>query len=513
MNPPTFAIVGAVNHGKSSVVATLAEDDRVPISDIPGETAECQRFTLRDLLVFFDTPGFQNAREMLAEIREPAERSASPLDVFRAFAERHRDDPDFAAECRLLEPILAGGCILYVVDGSREFIEQHRAEMEILRLTGRPRVALINSTGVPAHLAEWQSRLGQQFSAVREFNAHRATWIERVELIETLANLDAGWKPALLAAAARLRDEGNRRLDDAAQILVELLADALTHTESAFLDPEEAGRREETAKELSARFQSAIAKRELRAHTRLIELFDHGLVNAESSAAELFADNLSSEETWRFLGMPWWVLATGGAATGAVLGAKGGAVAGAHMEIAMPSGIPTVVGTGVGGIGGLVAGGAGAVMLGKRMATPKVRFTARDDGERSFASRLAHKLIRDWLRTGTEVTVGPLTAVNFPWVLLDRAVGMFCYLHHRTHAQRDRVRIKSARLRESLEAAGIATAQWDPATRKMCQQSFAAIRKGGDLGKVFPALRSLLRTELERISRRPFHYESAVSNS
>jgi hypothetical protein len=509
MNPPTFAIVGAVNHGKSSVVATLAEDDRVPISDIPGETVECQRFRLRDLVVFFDTPGFQNAREMLAEIREPAERSSSPLDVFRAFAERYGKDPDFAAECRLLEPILAGACILYVVDGSREFIGQHRAEMEILRLTGRPRVALINSTGEPTHLAEWQSRLGQQFSAVREFNAHRATWIERVELIETLASLDAGWKPALLAAASRLREEGNRRLDDAAQTLVELLGDALTHTESAFLDPEEASRREEIARELSAHFQAAIAKHELRAHIRLIELFDHGLVNAGASAAGFFAENLSSEETWRFLGMPWWVLATGGAATGAVLGAKGGAAAGAHMEVAMPSGIPTVVGTGVGGIGGMIAGGAGAVFLGKRMATPRVRFKARDAGRTSLVSRFAGRLVSDWLRTGTEVTAGPLTAVNFPWVLLDRAVGMFCYLHHRTHARRDRVQIESARLRESLESAGIATAQWDPSIRKMCQQYFAAVRKGGSIGEVFPALRSLLRAELERISRRPFHYESA----
>ena len=65
---PTFAIVGAVNHGKSSVVSTLAENDQVRISSMPGETVACQRFWLRDLFAFYDTPGFQNAIEALREL-------------------------------------------------------------------------------------------------------------------------------------------------------------------------------------------------------------------------------------------------------------------------------------------------------------------------------------------------------------------------------------------------------------------------------------------------------------
>lgn len=56
---PTFAIVGAVNHGKSSVVSTLAENDQVRISSQPGETIECQRFYLSDLFVFTTLPDFK----------------------------------------------------------------------------------------------------------------------------------------------------------------------------------------------------------------------------------------------------------------------------------------------------------------------------------------------------------------------------------------------------------------------------------------------------------------------
>ena len=83
---PTFAIVGAVNHGKSSVVSALAETIEVRISSMPGETVSCQRFWLRDLFAFYDTPGFQNAIEALREL-EPAGRASEPLEVFRKLPE------------------------------------------------------------------------------------------------------------------------------------------------------------------------------------------------------------------------------------------------------------------------------------------------------------------------------------------------------------------------------------------------------------------------------------------
>ena len=91
---PTFAIVGAVNHGKSSVVSTLAENDQVRISPMPGETVECRRFSLRDLFVFYDTPGFQNAPEVIAEL-QLAEHASDPLLTFRDFIARHRGAPEF----------------------------------------------------------------------------------------------------------------------------------------------------------------------------------------------------------------------------------------------------------------------------------------------------------------------------------------------------------------------------------------------------------------------------------
>ena len=154
---------------------------------------------------------------------EPAARASEPLTVFRNFLARHRGQPDFEAECRLLGPIIEEDAgIIYVVDGSEPLLEIHIAEMEILRLTGQPRLAIINRTKAEDHLAEWRRRLGLHFNAVREFNAHYASFSDRVELLETLAGIEQRWKPQLMAAVAIFREEWEKRLDDCAEIIFDL---------------------------------------------------------------------------------------------------------------------------------------------------------------------------------------------------------------------------------------------------------------------------------------------------
>src|SRR5512145_1699647 len=93
---PEFAIIGHPNEGKSSVLSTLAEDDSVRISPIPGETVVCQAFPVRidgrEIIRFIDTPGFQNPRQTLQWLQAyqgPEER------MLAAFIAAHKDDPAF----------------------------------------------------------------------------------------------------------------------------------------------------------------------------------------------------------------------------------------------------------------------------------------------------------------------------------------------------------------------------------------------------------------------------------
>ena len=72
---PRFAVVGHPNKGKSSIVATLAEDDSVAISPVPGTTKRARVYPMRVdgevLYELIDTPGFMvgPAIEEQAQVR------------------------------------------------------------------------------------------------------------------------------------------------------------------------------------------------------------------------------------------------------------------------------------------------------------------------------------------------------------------------------------------------------------------------------------------------------------
>ena len=137
MSAPRFAIVGHPNKGKSSIVATLSEDDAVAISPRPGTTTRARAYPMRvdgeTLYELIDTPGFQRAREVLAWLEANDRGAGARADVVREFLRVHADDPRFHDERELLTPIVDGAGILYVVDGSRPYGRQYEAEMEILR--------------------------------------------------------------------------------------------------------------------------------------------------------------------------------------------------------------------------------------------------------------------------------------------------------------------------------------------------------------------------------------------
>jgi hypothetical protein len=176
---PTFAVVGHVNKGKSSIVSTLAHDDSVKIAPEPGTTIACRRFPMRvdDRVqyVLVDTPGFQRARRALAWMRERETHAAEHRQVVQAFVDAHRGSDAFPDECELLTPVLEGAGILYVVDGSVPYGPEYEAEMEILRWTGAPSMALIYPVGVSDHVEGWGAALQEDFGGVRVFDARGAS--------------------------------------------------------------------------------------------------------------------------------------------------------------------------------------------------------------------------------------------------------------------------------------------------------------------------------------------------
>ena len=119
---PAFAVVGHPNKGKSSVVSTLARDDRVAVSMRSGTTTQAHSYHIEmdgQGYQLIDTPGFQRPRKVLAWLQQQpltADKRAERVRQFLADIQCQQQFPD---EIELLQPIMNGAAILYVVDGSR----------------------------------------------------------------------------------------------------------------------------------------------------------------------------------------------------------------------------------------------------------------------------------------------------------------------------------------------------------------------------------------------------------
>ena len=477
MNTPTFAVVGAVNPGKSSIVSTLAENDRVRVSAIPGETADCEQFTLGDLFVFYDTPGFQNAPEALAEL-DAARNAKEPLAVFRDFIARHRGERAFDAECRLLAKIVEGAGIIYVVDGSQPLREINLAEMEILRLTGQPRVAVINRTSAADHVADWKGRLDQHFKIVWELNAQHASFADRLALLEALAGLEQSWAPKIRQAVQILREDRAQKIDECAEIIAELLCRCLAHRETSI---------DATDEKLRDAYRRAVAAREADAHRAIIEKFKHHLIGA--SAEHLLDADLFSEDTWRFLGLSTAQLTILSGLAGAGAGVAGDLLLWGHSF-------------------GLVALAGGALGAGTALVVGKARPELVVDVPLRWMPEFARRFLPEKIKQPVSGRARSVwcAALDFPWILLDRAIGTFAYASQRPHARRDRVTLRATALKTILNTHGISSEQLSD---RACAKIFTAIRAGRMTPEQRVILRQTIRGWLEKVGAQPLDFTAA----
>jgi GTPase Era involved in 16S rRNA processing len=470
MNAPRFAVVGRVNKGKSSIVATLAEDDSVRVDPRPGTTTEVREYPVsvdgRPLFVLVDTPGFEDAPRALAWLRarevSAADRPARVAELLRA----HEGTADFLDERKLLAPILAGANVLYVVDGTRPFRRNYEAEMEILRWTGQPGMALINRIGAEDHAAEWRRALDQYFKIVRDFDAYSVTFDERLSLLESFRELRPGSRQAIDEAVTALVAQRRRRRGEAAAEIAELIVDELTHTEEVAVEDEAALEAERDR--LERGFHDHLRSREEKARRRIEGLYRHSEVRFEGAALErpVFQQDLFAEETWKLLGLSPAELVAAGTLAGAAVGGA--------LDL-MVGGASVMAGT---AIGGAVGGATALVGLGRRFAR------LRPVGPGGLAGWMI--AARRYWEGGRRFRIGPHAQPNFPWVLLDRALLHYDGVARRTHARRGTIAVANGDGR-----AGI-VADFARAERRELEEVFRRIRRSaGDP-------RRQLRDDLER---------------
>jgi hypothetical protein len=244
-------------------------------------------------------------------------------DTVRRFVEAHKDDPRFTAECNLLTPVLEGAGILYVVDGSRPFGEDYEAEMEILRWTGQPSLALINMIGDTDYSADWNKALGQYFRIVRIFDAMEADFNRRVQLLLAFGEIREQWREALEKAVRFLREEQARRRTLAAQLIAEMLARMISHQCRRRLATEE--RADEAEGILLDTYKQDLVAMERRCREEVERAYNHGRLERHEQAVQLLGEDLFSRQTWVLFGLTRRQLIATGALGGAAAGPGGDA--------------------------------------------------------------------------------------------------------------------------------------------------------------------------------------------
>ena len=465
---PVFAVLGHPNEGKSSVVATLAENDAVPVSPTPGETRQCRDYPVfiddAEVIRFVDTPGFQNPRAAHKWITQNADPEKPWLDDF---IRAHETNAEFAHECRLLTPLAAGAGVIFVVDGTRPLRTADRLEMDILRLTGAPRMAVINTKDREHgdYIEEWKTAARMHFNIIRIFDAQRASFAERMDLLKSLKAIDPDWDDALQRVTEAFETDWHVRLEQTAAIITELLASVLQYRAKKTVH--DASATEAAEKQLVVQYRQQVADMEKKAHHRIKKRFKHNIFSYDLPAQSLAGQDLFSEKTLKALGLTRNQMAWAGAGIGAGLGAK------ADLVLA---GLTFGVFTALGG-----ALGAGSAAWGTR--------------------KISRAKIKGQALGGIRIQAGPVKNDQLLYVIIDRSLIYFWHVINWAHSRRERPETGND---ANVGVSNFLSAKWSREQKKISQRFFKEIRQKGTAAgqQAVREFSAMIRDLLKEISRK-----------
>ena len=359
----------------------------------------------------------------------------------------------------------AGAGVIFVVDGSRPLRHVDRAEMEILRLTGAPRMAVINCKEEEfAALPQWQSEFRKHFNAVRLFNSCRANYRQRIELLESLKAIDQRLEPVLRSVIEAFQADWEGRNIETAAILTRMLRDTLAYRRTVSCPP---GEEEVRRQALRREYEAYVVGEEGRAREAIRRLYKHNIFDLELPPHSVLAEDLFSRRTWEFLGLSDRQLIVAGALGGAALAAGiDAATLGASFGL-------------FSAIGGLIGAGATA-------------FKGREllSGVRLLGMRMG----------GEQLQVGPAANIQLLYILLDRALLFYAHVINWAHGRRDYERLAGTKPADS--GRGGFASRWPAERRRVCEQFFRAVQKGqeAETEESAAALQALLRDQFQEIA-------------
>lgn len=398
-NHPKFVVVGHPNKGKSSIVSTITLNDTVQISDTPGTTKKSRSFVLeiddKIYYEFIDTPGFQRSRKVLKYLKSFKDVGASQRpELLKKFLKSYENDEKYIDEVELIRPIVEGAGIIYIVDASKPYSSEYEAQMEILRYSGQPSMAILNYIGDDDYTKEWDMVLGQYFRLIKKFNPLESDFEDHINLLEAMSHLYEPWSKGIKEAILLLQEHNKSLSLSISHLIAKLMSDALSltitkkvYSDSKMVQDEFKGEFQTKLKFLEQNFQKTIINK---------LSFSNLEYKIEDKTLEF---DLFSEQSREIFGLSRERLIFISAISGALMGTG---------VDAMFGGATLLLGSAIGGVLG-----AGTAMYGYD-SLAKIKFISTN-----------------------QMKIGPIKDINFGFILLNRALIFTIKLQHKTHANRD----------------------------------------------------------------------------
>jgi len=225
MSKPVFVVTGAPNKGKSTFVKAMTNDTSVVVGPHARTTETSVSYPFQidgeTLFTLWDTPGFENAAEMHEVVTGWGMRESDhPVEVLRRFLEAYEGEEDFRFEVEIFKPIAQYACIVYVADCSRKFSEsEYLREIDLIRLTRLPRIAILNPIDGDRYLESWRSGLTGYFNNTKVFNPHKTSFDEKLRILGAFSHLNDEWEQPLNRVMEVLRSQREKVLEECARII------------------------------------------------------------------------------------------------------------------------------------------------------------------------------------------------------------------------------------------------------------------------------------------------------
>ena len=315
--------------------------------------------------------------------------------------------------------------------------------MEILRLTGKPRMAVINcKQDEAAWLQAWQQEFRKHFNSIRIFNSCRATYSRRIELLESLKGIDQDLAQALDTVIRAIRNDWAARRERSAEIITDLVSDIVScRMEAEIPTGADSGAERALRQKLLNDYQYYAQKKEKHAFGQIRRIYRHNVFNCTLPEPSILQEDIFSDRTWEFLGLSRKQLV--------IAGAFAGAAAGAAVDLGH-GGLSFGLFSAAGGI----IGAAGTALQGQKILS----------GTRILGLRLDRHTLR----------IGPASNIQLLYVLIDRALIYWTYMTEWSHGRRD---YENAPAPAKDEQAQGFTTGWDRSRRKICEKFFRAARE------------------------------------